>query len=212
MRIPESLPREFFSSFHTASQWDLFAQCADCGGCEYTLVGSLLSGEVEYMADKLLMSPESFRTSYVDYIMVGKTHHEVLRLGPFCPFLEENGVCSVRSFKPVLCAIYPFTFATEGAHIVPQVDSWCPLSKVPQVVSQFRSAFEKIEALLGQIDPQWIKSLESYDPYMFDFSALNRSHPRSAEPLTIEVETLLNYEIDELPATQIADLYGRAAR
>lgn len=216
MLISEPLPASFYEQFHSGGNWDLFSQCADCGGCEYTLIGSLLPGEANFIAEHLKLTPEEFSYNYIDYIKVGDIHHEVLRLARTCPFLDKHGACIVREFKPLLCAVYPFTFTVESTagaqRVIPQLDSWCPLAESKAVVTQFQSVLEGMSGLLRLINPVWIESLETFDPFMFDFDNINRNHRKGSGPLYIDVETLLQYKIENIPAKEVAKRFNSEGR
>ncbi len=219
-----NLPKEFFSQFHDLFKGDTFELCQSCGGCEYAAIAALLPGEAAYIAEHLPapLSENEFRKRYVDEIIIPKGKNfsakqriEVLKLVAPCPFLNMDGSCMIRAFKPVLCEIYPLLLTVRNDRIIAEVDDWCPLGNSMVQASLFLKKWQLVSDLFQALDPNWVKATEVFDPFTYDFEKLASSRKnKNNEKLSInsianvQVCNVLKCKIDDVNAREVIPLYS----
>ena len=176
----KKISAERFGEYHRAFKGE--TQCCNCcgGKCEFKKIGSLIPGEVEFIAKGIRCTPEEFRNRYLDAIETSFGVVEVLKLKPGCPFLDSKHACSLGQLKVVMCDIYPVVFQVSGQQVDFFLDEWCPIvSHRSQVIShlhedvagRFESkgipAFQRIEAPLD-----WYRAVAIYDHLYVDYDKL----------------------------------------
>ena len=169
-----------FEEYHRTFKGE--TRCCDCcgGKCEFKKIGSLMPGEVEFIARGIRCTPEEFRSRYLDAIETPFGTVEVLKLKPGCPFLDDRHTCALGQLKVVMCDIYPVVFQVSGKRVVYFLDEWCPIvSHKAQIISHFTEdvagrfeskgipAFQRIEAPLD-----WYRAVATYDHLYVDYDKL----------------------------------------
>jgi hypothetical protein len=204
-----AMPHQFFNDFHALFQGDTYHECHVCGGCEYTLLAALLPGESDYIAGRLDMKTDAFRNKYIDTIVVNEQPVETIRTIVPCPFLETSGRCSIKTFKPVLCELYPLVLVQEGATITAEIDPWCPLSRQKETVQAFKDKWNLVKHLFQDLDREWLQSLETFDAFTYDTGLLEekrRTPPEKA--VRLQLETVLKCKSHHVAAEEAFALYS----
>jgi uncharacterized protein len=195
----EEIDADYFSTFHKTFHGDtpeIFTVCSKCGGaCEFNKIGTLMPGEREYMARCAGLSPAEFSDRFLDTIvMADGMELDVLRLINGCPFLDRGTFeCGCRTYKVVLCEIYPIGFHVEGGRVEFKIDDWCPLADT----LRFRKHFEEtgIPAIASLPVPvAWYQEVSCYDDLYFDYHALEAHRKDRSERQTFAIEDLLRFQ------------------
>lgn len=162
-----------FAEFHHCFQGgdtDLtFKICAMCGGaCEFNKCCMLLPCEAEYMAQKMGESVTSFRAKYLDGILLEDGQVvDMLKATYPCVFLDTSQACSVKSYKPILCLIYPLVVEPDTCldTCLVRLDDVCPLTQSETSVYFENEGRILVEQL--RIPSEWLAI--DIDEYDFDF-------------------------------------------
>lgn len=209
----EKLPISFYENFHSTFKGDTYVDCFPCGGCEFTLLAPLFPGETDFIASKVNISEDKFYNTFVDVIQTPIFDIDSIRLTAPCPFLDSMFQCRIRDFKPILCEIYPLliTLKINGTHST-KIDSWCPLSQRNDIVDEFFLKWGKVEDLFNIVDPKWLRSLEYFDDYYYDFHKLQDIRGVPLEKVAmVPLKELLDCRIESIPAMESGALFmGRA--
>lgn len=173
-RIGEKKLRDFHKDFRANSP-EVFEICKLCRGkCEFNKIGTLLPGEKEFIAKQMGMSVEEFSNKYLDVLMVNGEPLDVLKFVEPCPFLNEKSECTCRSFKVVMCELYPIIFEVKGNKTVFNLDTNCPLTHHKKISEYFRKvgipAFKTLDIPLN-----WFKLVEKYDLMNFDYKKIQKT-------------------------------------
>lgn len=200
-----------YDNFHrtfSGGNQNTFNVCSKCGGaCEHNKIGTLLPGEVEYMAQKMGMNVSEFKLKYLDILkMDDGTLIHVLKLGELCPFLnEETESCDCRDFKPIICKIYPVVFNVEAEKVSFTIDNWCQLSRKKVCRNYFESAIPLLSRL--PISVEWFRHVVSYDDLYFDYDQIRESRKGKNQYAVFTMRELLSFQKDEVTSYKI-DAYG----
>jgi len=158
--------KEYYEDFHESFKGDIeesFRVCQTCGGkCEYSMIGSLLPGEKEYLATNLELNITEFCQRYLDEIIISKEIKiDVIRLGVVCPFLDTiTNVCRIKQFKPILCAIYPLVFQIIDDKVLFYLDPKCPINQNSSLSNYYLKAEKSLQKI--PISLEWYKSVDKY--------------------------------------------------
>ncbi|MCG6975879.1 MAG: YkgJ family cysteine cluster protein [Acidiferrobacterales bacterium] len=86
-------------------------QCTGCGKCCYGTPGyhyiKLNRNEMEKIRIHLGVSPDWFRRRYIETLEHGDLGIRLNTTG-VCPFLDNDGRCSIYQHRPAQCRTYPF--------------------------------------------------------------------------------------------------------
>ena len=206
------IPEARFKSFHDDFIGDsekIFHICRDCGGkCEYSKISTLLPGEAAFMARHAGLPVDVFRARYLDGLRIGDQVLEVLKLIDPCPFLGSDFSCQCRSFKPVLCKIYPIVFEIGDGRIGMELDPWCPLAQQEQNRRYFDEVGITAVQALG-IPASWVELVIPYDELYFDYPALEalrrKNGVASNDFWVIDAATLLQHQQDAESVRRVLD-------
>ncbi|MDP4197526.1 MAG: YkgJ family cysteine cluster protein [Bacteroidota bacterium] len=203
---------QMYENFHKmfgGSDKNTFKICRECGGaCEHNKIGTLLPFEEEYMAERMGMSVSDFKVRYLDLIkMADGTMIYVLKLGKSCPFLNEDGVCKCRNFKPVFCKIYPVVFTIEDEKINITIDNWCKLSRNKACRLYFETAIPLLSNLTIPIE--WLRHVTSYDNFCFDYDELEKHRRGKNKIAAFSLEELLSLQKAEIETTSPCIDFGQ---
>ncbi len=196
-----------YDNFHrtfSGGNQNTFNVCSKCGGaCEHNKIGTLLPGEMEYMAKKMGMNVSEFKLKYLDILkMDDGTLIHVLKLGELCPFLnEETEACECREFKPIICKIYPVVFNVEAEKVSFTIDNWCQLSRTKVCRNYFESAIPLLSCL--PIPVEWFRHVVSYDDLYFDYDQIRESRKGKNQYAVFTMRELLSFQKDEVISYKI---------
>jgi Fe-S-cluster containining protein len=116
----------------------------------------------------------------------------VLKLGELCPFLnKETEECECRSFKPIICKIYPIVFTVEAGKVSFTIDDWCQLSRKKVCRNYFISAIPLLYQL--PIPVEWFRYVISYDDFCFDYDQLRVSRRKKNKYAVFTLQELLSF-------------------
>lgn len=203
---------EHFHKMFAGSDENTFKICKECGGtCEHNKIGTLLPGEEEYMAAKMGISVSNFKIRYLDFLkMDDGTLIQVLKLGKICPFLNEEGVCDCRDFKPIFCKIYPVIFTVENEKINFRIDNWCRLSRKKTCRLYYEAVIPLLSSL--EIPVEWLKHVTSYDSLCFDYELLERHRRGRNKYAVFSLEELLSLQKVEVETTGLCIEFSQNIR
>ncbi|MDO9263463.1 MAG: hypothetical protein Q7U02_05820 [Desulfosalsimonadaceae bacterium] len=181
---------EFHASFKGQTDKS-FKICSDCGGhCEYNLMAPLLPGEVAFIASKLNMPVDEVRPLYFDGVDINGEVIDLIKCTETCRFLSSRFSCSISAFKPVVCALHPIYFRTEGEALSLLLDEGCPLSHNRELRENFTSVGTKSLQQLS-IPFEWFQI--TYDIYIHQFN-----YPAMVKERDVPADQYKLYRLDEL--------------
>jgi len=158
--LADCILANFHRGFQGGDTAHTFTMCAECGGvCEYSQASPLLPGETEFMARQMGESVISFRTKYLDGIRIHGKIIDVLKCTIPCVFLNSMDYsCEVRSYKPIMCLIYPLVFIeNKDRWLLVCIDDSCPLARHPESRSYFEAEGKiLVEKLRLHISDEWL--------------------------------------------------------
>lgn len=171
---------------------EIFKICLKCGGiCEYSFIGTLLPGELEFMANEMKISINEFRSRYLDGIDCNGVIMDVLKMVNPCPFLDQKTLtCSCRKFKVIYCNIYPINIRSHGTKLTYSIDN-CLLGRNIKFRSYFLTrGINALETL--NIPVTWVDVVLLYDNVSIDYNVFHEIR-KSRNYQVFTLETILKY-------------------
>jgi len=191
----KSIPLEKFKSFHKKFKGDFFDICAICGGkCEYNKIGTLLPGEKEFIAKSIKKPLSILEDEYLDKLITPLGDVDVLKFVYSCPFLDNQFRCTIKNVKVVTCDIYPILLFDDNGSVGFRIDADCLLSKDEKIRRYFLEI--GIKCLKEpDIPVEWIKIIEQYDRYDFDYKEIEKMRKDRKKCETFYLENINRFRI-----------------
>jgi uncharacterized protein len=190
----DPIPITVFEDFHKIFKGETnesFKICYECGGmCEIDLICPLLPGELTYIASKLNIDEDDLKNSHFDGININGIVVDVLKCTESCPFLSSSFFCSIRAFKPVICALHPIYFKIEGNSLDLLLDESCPLSQNQTIRDSYEHLATRCVEKLS-IPLKWVQIIYGILIHRFNYVAMMQHRD-------IPVARYKIYQLDEL--------------
>jgi Fe-S-cluster containining protein len=191
------IPFASFDKIHQEFHGDTWEICRFCGGkCEINKIGALMPGEAEYIASKMNYEIGRFRDQFLDGLLTPYGYVDVLKLKPTCPFLSETFQCSIKDFKPVLCAVYPLVFKVEDEQVEFFLDDWCPMVQCHGPVKYFKEkGIAPLKAL--PVDLEWWRAVETFDGLCVDYHKIFALRATQPNYVIMTLDQILTCEVEQ---------------